>query len=629
MSLPVSVFGWEKLSVEIPRESENIRILDNVSGSLKSGEIMALMGPSGSGKTTLLNLLAQRGAPPKAIVSGTIFTDSFIVTPDNIKLFSSYVEQEDSLIGSLTVKETVHFASKFQDASHDSMHSDTGAGSVGARSERVDEILSHLGLYNQRNVMVGTPLKKGISGGQKRRLSVATQIIGGPSVLFLDEPTSGLDSTAAHQVVSSIKKTAKALNMIVIISIHQPSTATFQMFDKVLFLTRGKTVYNGPLHNLYDYFKSIDSPIPDRYNPAEYILELINSDFADNKSDITVNDEENDETNSIKKVCIDTLYTEWEAKATQYSDGDEPLDINSRNLKTIKSACLNVASCAKAQLYQITILTNRLFIKSYRDVLAYYVRIVMYLGLAFLMGTVWLRLGYTQQNIQPFVNAVFFSGAFLSFMTVAYIPAYLEDLQSYRKEHMNGLYGPFAFVISNFIVGTPFIFLITLLFSIVTYFMCNFRHSATGFWYYVMWLFLDLLAAESMTIFISTLVPIFVVALALTAFANGLWMSVGGFLVSTSVLNAFWYYTFYWINYQRYVFQGMMFNQFSNTEYDCGQSCHCMYSSPLESQCKIQGDAVLTEMGYGNEDKGLWIGIMIVLIFAYRFGTYIVLKLRK
>jgi len=116
-------------------------------------------------------------------------------------------------------------------------------------------------------------------------------------------------------------------------------------------------------------------------------------------------------------------------------------------------------------------LVHRSFIKSHRDIVAYGIRIAMYLGLAIMMGTVWLRLSPTQSNIQAFTNAIFFGGAFMSFMAVAYIPAYLEDLAIYSKERANGLYGPTAFMLANFIVGIPYLFLITVLFSVVSYWL--------------------------------------------------------------------------------------------------------------------------------------------------------------
>lgn len=150
----------------------------------------------------------------------------------------------------------------------------------------------------------------------------------------------------------------------------------------------------------------------------------------------------------------------------------------------------------------------------------------------------------------------------MSFMAVAYVPAFLEDRAMFVKERANGLYGPAAFLLSNFLTGLPFLFLISVLFSTVAYWLMNMNPTGPAFLTWTMWLFLDLLAAESLVVLLASLFPNFVVALALIAFANGLWMSVGGFLVSMPVLNAFWKYGFHYIDYQAYVFQGMMVNEF-------------------------------------------------------------------
>lgn len=585
-----SLLTWSNISVLLELKP----ILDDVCGCAKSGTITALMGPSGSGKTTLLAALALRKLVlSKFHVSGSLDYNGEELNQSLIRKLSRFVEQEDHLIGSLTVKETVDFSLRI-----------SSSNSRQYQREVSDSTVEMLGLVKQAKTKVGTALQKGLSGGQKRRLSVASQVVTKPKILFLDEPTSGLDSKASFEVVLMLKQFAQLEDVVIITSIHQPSTLTFNLFDAVTFLSEGKVVYCGPRSGVEEHFQSAGYPVPQHYNPAEYILDLTNTDF-----DTPGVDKEEVLSHLVAIQLEKQCYLVQEPDLTG-SSIDETVEQPSSVQKT-------------------WILLQRAFIKARRDYLAYYVRIFMYLGLAILMGTVWLRLDYKQGSIQPFINAIFFSGAFMSFMSVAYIPAYLEDYFAYTKENANGLYGPLPFVVSNFIIGLPFLFFIVIIFSVVTYFMCNFRSSGTGFFMYVLYLLLNLVAAESLTILISTVFPIFVVALALTAFANGLWMAVGGFLVSANVLNKFWYYTFYWVDYQRYAFQGMMFNQFEDSIYKCGSRCQCMYSSSLESECKIAGPAVLEALGYGTRDDGLWIGVMIALIFALRFATYVVLKLRK
>ncbi|EEP76822.1 conserved hypothetical protein [Uncinocarpus reesii 1704] len=498
------------------------------------------------------------------------------------------------------------------------------------RLHRIKSLLNAFGIQNQAKTLIGTPIQKGISGGQKRRVSVASQLITRPKILFLDEPTSGLDSTASFEVMSFIKDLAvknkvrgfesvpigaklMTFQLIVIASIHQPSTATFETFDKLLILSTGKTCYFGPGTQMKSYFDGIGHPMPLQTNPAEFVLDLVNTDFAND--------------NAAAQTRLGQIHESWD-NSVESSHVDA--EIASQVGASEKSERISAPKTRKSN-FLMTILTllHRSFIKSYRDIVAYGIRIVMYLGLAIMMGTVWLRLGSHQENIQPFINALFFSSAFMSFMAVAYVPSFLEDRSTFIKERANGLYGATSFVISNFIIGIPFLFLITLLFSIVAYWLVNFRGGAEAFFTFVMWLFLDLLAAESLVVLMSSLFPNFVIALALTAFANGLWMSVGGFLVSPTILNVFWKYVFHYIDYQAYVFQGMMVNEFAERTYDCGSGCHCMFPSELSDQCKIAGTGVLNEYGYKTGREGKWAGILIGIIAVYRLFGWALLMLRK
>lgn len=171
--------------------------------------------------------------------------------------------------------------------------------------------------------------------------------------------------------------------------------------------------------------------------------------------------------------------------------------------------------------------------------------------------------------------------------------------------------------------------IISLLFSVVTYWLSNFRPSAEGFWIWVMWLFLDLVAAESLVVFLSSLVPIFVIALAATAFANGLWMSVNGFMVAPETLNVFWRYVFHYIDYQAYVFRGMMVNEFGYRTYECGSKCHCMYVTDLADQCKIDGKGVLATYNFDTQNTGKYVGYMLLITLGYRLLGWLVLYLRR
>jgi ABC-2 type transporter len=376
--------------------------------------------------------------------------------------------------------------------------------------------------------------------------------------------------------------------------------------------------YFGPLQAAHPYFDEIGFPMPAEINPAEFYLDLINTDLA----------KEGDEVwDRIKHIT-----GRWGQDERSRALEDEI----ERNVFSGKSETVTDLSKFKVEMPSPwvvpLVLLHRSWIKAYRDIVVYGIRVIMYLGLAVLMGTVFLRLKTSQEYIQPFINAIFFGSAFMSFMAVAYVPAFLEDRATFAKERANGLVGPFAFQISNFIIGLPFLFIIAVLFSVVEYFMSNFRADGSAFFMYTMWLFLDLLAAESLVVLVSAIFPVFVVALAVTAFANGLWMCVDGFLVPMNILNSFWKYVFHYADYQAYVFQGMMVNEFKSRIFKCnklGDRYQCNYPSDLNAQGLIDGKSVLGSfnIGLGHEDE--WIGITLAIIAAYRILAYLAMRMKK
>lgn len=594
----VDSLAWQDITVSVKDRplGGSKDILQNVSGIVRPGQMMAIMGSSGSGKTTLLNTLAQRQQPRQ----GRVLINGQECPLATHRAVSAYVEQEDTLIGSLNVQETLRFAAKLALPS--------SVPSVEAET-RVNTLIDAFGLTAQKCTRIGTPLQKGISGGQKRRVSVATQLVTGPRILYLDEPTSGLDSTASFEVMSYLRDVARQNNLIVVASIHQPSTKTLNLFSQITLLSKGKTCYFGSVAEISQYFRSLDMPIPDLTNPAEHMLDLTNVDFRSSKEE---------------HARLEAIYEGW-----QNSERVHDLE---RDLHHLSGQPLRVGGeGSHAGLFsQVRTLLHRSLLKSYRDIVTYWIRLVMYMGLAIMMGTVWLRLEPTDEHIQPLVNAIFFGSAFMSFMAVAYVPAFLEDRASFVKERANGLYGPTAFLVANFLIGLPYLFLISMLFSIVSYWLINLRPDGGAFLTWVMWLFLDLVAAESLVVFMSSLFPNFVVALALIAFANGLWMCVGGFLVSMPVLNVFWKYVFHYIDYQAYVFQGMMVNEFKARDYACDpDGCFCSYQSDLYDQCKINGNAVLKAYKYPTNREAEWVGILLVIIFVYRVLGWVVTYLRK
>lgn len=335
------------------------------------------MGPSGSGKTTLLNTLAQR---QKASTSGKITINGSEQPLSVHREMSAFVEQEDTLIGSLTVSETLRYSAKL------SLPRNVTSLEL---KHRVHHLLKCFGLQNQSQTLIGTPLQKGLSGGQKRRVSVAAQLITSPKILYLDEPTSGLDSTASYEVMSFLREFARENNILIIASIHQPSTKTFELFDKVCLLSQGKTCFYGPTVNLLSFLQAIDLPVPAMTNPAEHILDITNADFSTQSSS--------------EQSQLDRIAESW-----RQSDQARSLERNIQVCEGSSETQLRPSTSGQkpSTIRQVFTLLNRSSVKGYRDLTAYWIRVAMYIGLAIMMGTVWLRLSTNQAHIQPFINAI-------------------------------------------------------------------------------------------------------------------------------------------------------------------------------------------------------------------------------
>ena len=245
------------------------KLLQDVSASVASGEVLALMGPSGAGKTTLLNLLTlEKGSGDP---SGSVTLNGHPFTLDVFRKHAAIVNQTDQLWAFLTAREHLEYAyALFQPSA-----------SFDSRRASVDRMLADTGLEGVQHTKAGNELFKGLSGGQKRRLSLAVALCKAPRVVFLDEPTSGLDAASAASVMQFLKATAARTGIAVICTIHQPSSAVFDGFDSVCFLTGGRVAYLGKAADLPAYLGSVGHPLEGSANPADRMLDLINKDFSD------------------------------------------------------------------------------------------------------------------------------------------------------------------------------------------------------------------------------------------------------------------------------------------------------------------------------------------------------------
>lgn len=241
-------------------------ILDDISADMPSGSLTAIIGGSGSGKTSLLNSMSGRLAMGSRLATSgrTLFNGS----EDVSQIKSAYVIQQDILLPTLTVRETLMYAAQLRLPS---------SVTQAERKRLVEEVILELSLKEAADTRIGNHAHKGCSGGEKRRTSIGVQLLSNPSLLWLDEPTTGLDSTSAFQVIKTLQTLARK-GRTIIVTIHQPRSEIWDLFDNVILLSRGKPAYAGSAKECLPYFAKLGHEMPPFTNPAEYLIDVVSID---------------------------------------------------------------------------------------------------------------------------------------------------------------------------------------------------------------------------------------------------------------------------------------------------------------------------------------------------------------
>ncbi|KAL1341826.1 hypothetical protein AAHE18_09G114500 [Arachis hypogaea] len=593
---------WKDLTVTVTLSTagETQNVLEGLTGYAEPGTFTALMGPSGSGKSTLLDALSGRLAA-NAFLSGTVLLNG---RKANLSFgTAAYVTQDDNLIGTLTVRETISYSAQLR-LPNKMAPSDKEA--------LVESTIVAMGLQDCADTVIGNWHLRGISGGEKRRVSIALEILMRPRLLFLDEPTSGLDSASAFFVTQTLRALARD-GRTVIASIHQPSSEVFELFDQLYLLSGGKTVYFGHASAAYEFFAQAGFPCHTLRNPSDHFLRCINSDFDKVKATL----KDSMKLRITTAEAIRTLNEYYRTSQDSYAAIQKVDDISK-----VKGTVLDAGGSQASFFMQSYTLTKRSLINMSRDFGYYWLRLVIYIVVTICIGTIYLNIGTSYDSILARGSCASFVFGFVTFMSIGGFPSFVEDMKVFQRERLNGHYGVTAFVISNTLSAMPFLMLITFLSATICYFMVRLHPGFSHYVFFVLCLFASVMVVESLMMAIASVVPNFLMGIITGAGIQGIFMLVSGFFrLPHDIPKPFWRYPMSYISFHFWSLQGQYQNDLRGLLFD--------NQSP--DLPKIPGEYILENVFQINVNRSKWIdlGVIFSMILVYRIIFFVMIKVNE
>ncbi|XP_011359724.1 ATP-binding cassette sub-family G member 8 [Pteropus vampyrus] len=546
--------------------------IQNLSFKVRSGQMLAIIGSSGCGRSSLLDVITGRGHGGK-IKSGQIWINGQPSTPQLVRKSVAHVRQHDQLLPNLTVRETLAFVAQLRLPR---------TFSQAQRNKRVDDVIAELRLRQCANTRVGNVYLRGVSGGERRRVSIGVQLLWNPGILILDEPTSGLDSFTAHNLVKTLSRLAKG-NRLVLISLHQPRSDIFRLFDLVLLMASGTTIYLGAAQHMVQYFTAVGHPCPRYSNPADFYVDLTSIDRRSREQEVATREKAQSLAALFREKVCDFDDFLWRVEAREAGMGtcaESPTlqkDINN----------LLIPTKLPGPVQQFATLIRRQISNDFRDLPTLLIHGAEACLMSLIIGFLYYGHGATKLSLMDTTALLFMIGALIPFNVILDVIAKCHSERAmlyYELE--DGLYtaGPYFF--AKILGELPEHCAYIIIYGMPTYWLANLRPSPEPFMLHFLLVWLVVFCCRIMALCAAALLPTFHMS---SFFGNALYNSfylTGGFMIS---LDNLWTVPA-WISkvsFLRWCFEGLMQIQFK------GQTYHLAVGNLT---LPIPGDVILSTM---------------------------------
>ncbi|KAL2527363.1 ABC transporter G family member 8 [Abeliophyllum distichum] len=534
-------------------------ILKDISLTAYPSQILAIVGPSGAGKSTLLDILAARTSP----TNGTLLLNSSPLNPSSFRKLSAYVPQHDSCLPLLTVVETFTFS----------------ACLLNPKNSDIPTIVTSLLDELKLTHLADTRLAHGLSGGERRRVSIGLSLLHDPAVLLLDEPTSGLDSGSALNVMQTLRSITDSRHRTVVLSIHQPSFKILSTIDQILLLAKGTVVHHGTLSSLQAFLLSNGFTVPPQLNALEYAMEILNQ-LKKNEPTISPPSPENPTSETKTK-------------------------------DTIKHR--------SSRIREILTLSNRFWKIIYRTRQLLFTNTLQALGVGLVLGTIYINIGFDKSGIEKRLGLFAFTLTFLLSSTTETLPIFINERPILLRETSSGVYRLSSYLIANTLVFLPYLLAIAIVYSVSVYFLVGLCPTIQAFTYFVLVIWVIILMANSFVLFLSSIAPNYIAGTSLvTALLAGFFL-FSGYFISKESLPKFWLFMHY-LSMYKYALDAFLVN-----EYSCLLTRCLIWFDEKNNTCMVTGSDVLEERGLHERQRWINIYILIGFFVFYRVLWLIVL----
>ena len=587
----------ENLSYRVPSfkdKKTDAELLSNVSGVFNPGEMVALLGPSGSGKTTFLDVLAGRKAV--GTTSGVTKFGGLAPTSQFLRRYTGYVEQFDTLIAALTAREMLLYTAELKRPMHESLQSKESA---------VDQLLADLGLWEARDVLVGSPMVKGLSGGQSKRLNIAIALITDPSVLFLDEPTSGLDSFTANEVMSVVKKLCTS-DTTIVATIHSPTAYAFSLFDAASILCSGKQVYFGPSDaTLLSYAQTaLQTALPGGvelpaktagHSDIEWLIDVFTS--GDRRGDAPAFAAAFAKSD-LKTALASTLERHAAAGANANANASP---------SAAQSKLATASSTTVPGWFAFWVMAKYRTRKNYADGEYLGPRLGDKVFIAFLIFTLYFGIGddHDPANVVNISSMLFMWCTLPAFGAASYVPQIVMERSLYMRERADGLYRPMTYVVAKMFDELLLLFFVTLVIAAVVFYAVSLSGSFALFWlvYYV-----TLANGVVLAYLISALSPNMEAANAILPTYVVTLLFFAGFLIRPADTPDYWKWYAY-VDLMKFSWGALMINQWKENDPEF-----------------VGGVSLLTEYDLKGVSEWAYVGYLCIFFLAFFFAAFLALK---